>query len=200
MATILRVRATIGQSSGTVPCLLTTYWDSTGAGLAALATESVARVRAAFAAMSPSLATGTSFTPNLLVDEIDENTGSIVNQVAASAPAATAGAAAGSLLPLQTMVVAQYQTATFIAGRRLRGRSYIPGLTTGAIGAGGTVVVAVINAINAWNTALGTTVVTATNQRVWHRPDPVTHVGGLSAVVASRSANTQFAVMRSRRR
>lgn len=199
MATILRTRATIGQSSGAVLCLTTHYWDSTGAAIGALATESVARVRAAFAAMAPSLASGTTFTPNLLVDEIDEGTGAIVNQVAASAPAATSGSSAGNLLPLQTQVVAQYLTSTFIAGRRLRGRSYIPGLTVGAMGVGGAVATPVLNAVDAWNTALGTTILTATNQRVWHRPGP-TGTGGLSAVVTARQHGNSFAVMRSRRR
>jgi hypothetical protein len=143
---------------------------------------------------------GTVYTPNLIVDEIDEGTGAIVNQVAASAPAAISFTAAGSFLPLQTQGLVQFQTATFINGRRLRGRLYVPGLTTASNSVGGNVAAATITALGAFNTALGTTVVTATNQRVWHRPSPVSGTGGLSAVVSTRSVAASFGVLRSRRR
>ena len=201
MATILRVRSVIGLNSGAVACLVTTYWDSTGAAIGALATEAVARVRAAFNAAAGSIGNTVTYSPVLVVDEVEETTGAIVNQITAAAPAATAGLSAGLPLPLQTMMVAQYQTATFIRGRRLRGRSYIPGLTVGAMGAAGLPVAAVVNAVAAWNTALGTTILTPMNQRVWSRPVklPVFRAG-LSAPVTVRSVNGQFAVMRSRRR
>jgi hypothetical protein len=203
VATILRARAVVGLNTGSVACLLTTYWDSTGAGITALATEAIARVRAGFNAAASVIATGTTFTPTLLVDEVDEVTGAIVNQVAAAAPAAVSGALAATNLPLQTMGLLQFQTATFIAGRRLRGRLYIPGLTVNSVGAGSNPTAATITALAAFNTALGATVVTATNQRVWHRPKRVgggAPSGGLSAVVATRSVSPSYAVMRSRRR
>jgi hypothetical protein len=123
-----------------------------------------------------------------------------VNQVAAAAPAALSFTGTGNYLPLQTQGVAQYQTATFLGGRRLRGRSYLPGFVATTGTAGGNVAAATITAIGAYNTALGTTIVTATNQRVWHRPPVAGGVGGLSAVVSTRSAGTSFGVMRSRRK
>lgn len=200
MSTMLRTRATIGLNTGAIACLVTTYWDSTGAGLAAMATESVARVRAAFAALAPSIATGTTFTPNLIVDEVDENTGAIVNQVAAAAPAATSGGLAATALPAQTMLVAQYLTSSFIGGRRVRGRSYLPGFTINAVVGGGLPSAGALAGVGLWNAALGATVVTAMNQRVWHRPSPLTGTGGLSVVVTARAVNPAFAVLRSRRK
>lgn len=199
MATILRTRAVIGLNSGAVACLMTHYWDSTGAAIGALATESVARVRAGFNAAAGAISNTVTYTPTLVVDEIDEVTGAIVNQVAASAPAATAGVSASPQLPLQTMGICQYQTGLFIAGRRLRGRSYVPGLTVGGVTTAGLPTTATLNALAAFNTALGTTILTATNQRVWHRPN-AGGTGGLSAVVTTRTVNNQFGVMRSRRR
>lgn len=199
MATILRTRAVVGLNSGAVQCLLTHYWDSTGAAIGALATESVARVRAGFNAAAGAISNTVIYTPVLVVDEIDEVTGNIVNQVAAAAPAATAGVSASPQLPLQTQGIVQYQTGLFIAGRRLRGRSYIPGMTVGGVTAAGLPTTATLNALAAFNTALGTTILTATNQRVWHRPNAL-GAGGLSAVVTTRSVNSQFGVLRSRRR
>lgn len=200
MATILRVRSVVNSASGATSALVTTYWDSTGAGLAALATESVARVRAAFNAMAAAIPSGSTYVPNLLVDEIDENTGAIVNQVTAAAPAAVTFSSASPYAPLQTQSIVQFQSATFIAGRRLRGRLYIPGVAQGAVGTTGQPTPAQQTALANFNTALGATVVTATNQRVWHRPNKVTHVGGLSAVVATRTVAASFGVLRSRRR
>ena len=201
MATILRVRSVVGLNNGAVACLVTTYWDSTGAAIGALSTEAVARVRAAFVAAAGVIANTTTYTPNLVVDEIEETTGAIVNQITAAAPAAAAGLSAGIPLPLQTMLVAQYQTATFIRGRRLRGRSYIPGVTVGSVVAGGLPAAAATNAVAAWNTALGATILTPMNQRVWSRPVklPVFRAG-LSAPVTLRTVNGAFAVLRSRRR
>lgn len=199
MATILRTRAVIGVNAGAAQALITTYWDSTGAGIAAMATETVARVRAAFNTLSTIIGSNSTYTPNLLVDEIDENTGAIVNQVTAAAPAALAFSAAGSYLPLQTQALVSFQTATFIGGRRLRGRLYIPGLTVASSTAGGAVTPATSALLTSFNTALGTTVVTALNQRVWHRPG-IGGTGGLGVVVSTRTASSSFAVLRSRRR
>lgn len=200
MATILRVRASIAVNAGASTALTTFYWDSTGAALGALATESVARVRAAYAALAAIIGGGSTYTPNLLVDEIDENTGAIVNQVTAAAPAALSFTGVGNFLPLQTQALVQYQTALFIGGRRVRGRTYIPGFTASQSSAGGNLIAGATTALGNFNTALGATIVTATNQRVWHRPSRTTGTGGLSAVVATRTASPSFAVMRSRRR
>jgi len=199
MATILRTRGTLSINGGASSALVTHYWDSTGAAIGALATESVARVRAGWNAVTSAVGVGCTWTPNLVVDEIDENTGGIVNQVAAAAPAAVTFGATGDFLPLQTQVILQYQSALFINGRRVRGRSYIPGLTETSNAAGGVPSAGTLTTFAAFNTALGTTILTATNQRVWHRPNAL-GVGGLSAVVTTRSVSSSYGVLRSRRR
>jgi len=199
MATFLRSRAVIGVNGGAAPALLTHYWDSAGAAVGLLATEAVARVRAACAALTTVIGSNCIYTPTLLVDEIEETNGNIVNQVLAGAPAALAFTGAGSLMPLQTQLVAQYQTGLFLNGRRVRGRSYIPGIVVGAGTAGGNPAPATLTALGAFNAALGTTIITPMTQRVWHRPNSA-GVGGLSAAVTTRTAGASFGVMRSRRR
>lgn len=199
MATILRTRGTLSVNGGAAQALVTHYWDSTGAAIGALATESVARVRAAWVAAGGAIGSACIWTPVTTVDEIDEATGAIVNQVAAATPAAVTFSGAGNYLPLQTQGIVQYSTGLFIAGRRVRGRSYIPGIVTTFSTAGGQPTAALITALSNFGAALGTTILTATNQRVWHRPNAL-GVGGLSAVVTTRNVSASFGVLRSRRR
>jgi hypothetical protein len=197
MATIYRQRSTFTPGSGGGVALVTTYWDSTGAAPAAMATEILARVRAAFLALGTTLASGSGVAYNTVLDEINEVTGDLVNQQSGTAPGATTFSGAGNRMPPEIQAVAQFLTGTFIAGRRLRGRLYIPGLTVGSGTVSGAPTGALVTAVNAFNAALGTTIITALNQRVWHRP--VNGAGGLSAVVTSRAAAPTFAVLRSRR-
>lgn len=198
MATIYRQRAVFTPGSGGGAALITTYWDSTGAAPAAMATEILARVRAAFFAMAGTLATGSGLALNTVLDEIDEGTGALVNQQAGTPPSSVTFGGTGNRMPPETQICAQFLTNTFVAGRRLRGRLYIPGLTVGSGNVSGNPTGALVTSVNSFNTALGTTVVTALNQRVWHRPRNGS--GGLSAVVTTRACATTFSVLRSRRR
>lgn len=200
MATIFRTRG-VFRTAGTGPdCLITNYWDSTGAAPVALATESLARVRAGFNAAAAILVAGSSFVQNPVVDEIEETTGALVNQVIGVPGAAVVFTAAGNWLPIQTQFVVTKQTALFRFGKRVRGRQYIPGWTANSVTVAGVPTVAANNAMVAFNTALGTTVVTATNERVWSRPNTPLGRAGLSAVVSSRGINANWTVLRSRRR
>lgn len=198
MATFLRTRASLQIVGQSTPSLITHYWDSTGAAIGLLATEAVARVRAHFAALNTSIAAGAIYTPNLVVDEIDENTGALANQISASAPAAVSFTGANDPLPFFTQALERYATNLYVNGRRVQGRSYVPGITE-LFSTGNppvptsTVLASLVTAMS----ALGTTIVTPMSQRVWHRPGP--SGPGLSTPVISRSAAPYWAVLKSRR-
>lgn len=196
MATFLRQRTSI-QVGSIDPALMTTYWDSTGAAIGLLATEAVARVRAFLNGLAADMPPGTTPTYNLLLDEIEETTGQIVNQVTATAPAAITFTGSSDLLPPQTQGLVRLQTASFIAGRRLQGRIFIPLQKETNNDTDGKPTAAYLVRLNNAAALLGTTVVTAMNQRVWSRPQPGR--AGLSAPVVARSAATQWAVLKSRR-
>jgi hypothetical protein len=198
MATFLRTRSTFTLAGMSSPALITAYWDSTGAAVGLLATEAVARVRACFNAMNAILIAGSLYSPSLIVDEIEETTGAIVNQVTAGAPGAIAFTGTGDPLPYQTQGLLGFGTATFISGRRLKGRMFIPGFgELSSAGAPPVPSAAAITAMNNGAAALGTTILTATNQRVWSRPQPGRP--GLSAPVTTRSISPVWAVLKSRR-
>lgn len=198
MATFLRTRATLQLVGQSTPSLLTHYWDSTGAAIGLLATEAVARVRAQYSAMAAQLAASSVFTPNLLVDEVDEATGALVNQVAASAPPAIAFTGSGDPLPFMVQGLVKLGTNAFINGRRVQGRMFIPGaLEVNSAGTPPAPLSGFVTLMNTGAAALGTTIVTPIGQRVWHRP--VGGLGGLSVPVTTRQASTQWATLKSRR-
>jgi hypothetical protein len=197
VATFLRQRTVLGLPGVSTPPLMTTYWDSTGAAIGLLATESVARVRAFLAAMAGSFPVNTAPAYNLVLDEIEETTGAIVNQVTAAAPAAITFTGSGTILPLQTQMLIRLQTATFIGGRRLQGRIFLPYRLASGSDSGGSPLSAYVTGLTTASGALGTTVVTATNQRVWSRPQPGR--AGLSAPVIARTCQPSYAVLKSRR-
>lgn len=198
MATILRSRGTFSATGMGTPALVTHYWDSAGGTGTALATEAVARVRAMWNAMAAVITLSATWTPNLVVDEIDEVTGDLVNQYAAAAPAAVTFSASGDTLPYFTQGLMRFATASFIAGRRLQGRSFIPGVVeTDNQGAPGVPSAATLTALQGGANLLGTTIVTPMSQRIWHRPSP--SAAGLSSPVISRTVSPTWAVLKSRR-
>lgn len=197
MATFLRSRAVLSLPGQGSPALLTYYWDSTGAAPAALATEAHARVRAFWNSLAAWLPTVAALAITPEVDEIEETNGQIVGQAVGTLPAAVSFTATTDSLPYQTQALLGLTTGTFISGRRLKGRQFIPGLTEAANTSGGAPFGTAVTALNTAASLLGTTVVTPVNQRVWHRP--VGGSGGLSAIVTSRSASTKWAVLKSRR-
>lgn len=204
MATFFRTKGTLNVAGIGNLCLITHYWDSTGASPAAIVTEALARVRAQFNAMAAVIAGSSVLTLTAAADEIEETDGQIVGQTVGTLPAAVVFTTAGQVMPAQNQGILALSTGTFINGRRLQGRQYIPGFTVGANTANGTLATTTQNAINAGAVLLGTTVVTPINQRVWHRPllNPLTGAvinPGLSAIVTSRAARSTWSVLRSRR-
>lgn len=199
MATFFRNRARL--VSGGVTALSTYYWDSTGGTPAAIATEAGARVRAMWESYKANIGGAAVITVDGFGDEIDETNGQIVGQFVGTPPAVVNATGVGDILPLQTQALIRLGTSTFIAGRRVQGRIYVPYALESA-STGGVPIGAVITALTTAAGLLGTTIVTGISQRVWHRPaDPVLGPAtpGLSVVVTSRSVAPTWSVLRSRR-
>lgn len=198
MATFLRARATLQLVGMSTPALITSYWDSTGAAIGLLATEAVARDRAFWGALAAQITNGAAYTPNLVVDEIEETTGTLVNQVTAAAPAAVAFTGSGDGVPWATQALVRFATNSFINGRRVQGRRFIPGcLETQNSGTVPQPQSGLLTALGNANTALGTTIVTPIGQRIWHRPGALG--AGLSVPVTARQVSTSWAILKSRR-
>ena len=106
-------------------------------------------------------------------------------------PVTNPGSATGSGLPTASQILCQLRTGTYINNREVRGRIFIPGLTTTSINATGQVATSSQTTVNSALNAL----IAATGAKisVWDRK----HAG--YSTVSSASCWSSFAVLRSRR-
>lgn len=98
------------------------------------------------------------------------------------------------LLPPATQGLLRWQTAAVVAGRRLRGRTFLPGMTEGDTNAGGSVLPALVSSMNGYLSATFLPAVAAAAPLVVYGP---THHA--FSEVTSGNMWTEFAVLRSRR-
>lgn len=198
MAAFLRTRAVMQDPGISPPVLLTYYWDGTGGTDVALVTEAMARVRAFWDSFKVHVHAGVALTFNTVGDFVEETGGEIVSQATGTAPAAVTFTGPTDVLPLATQGLLNLSTGTFINGRRVKGRQFIPFPVEGDNVNGG--IPSSVNYVAGLNAAaafLGTTIVTPMTQRVWHRPNGGS--AGLSVPVTARQASSSWATLKSRR-
>lgn len=121
---------------------------------------------------------------------IDEVTGNLTNSYGV-VTASGAGAKSGDSIAPFTQALCRWSTATFIAGRRVQGRTFVPGMTEVNTTANGAPAAVLTNLI----TTAGNALIASANSGlvVWSRKN------GSIALVTACSAWNQYAVLRSRR-
>lgn len=193
---IMRVRTTIQGIQG-LPGLSTVYARGTASTPTnADADDMLARVRAFWLALIGVLPTSIVAQVQGQVDLITETTGALGGSLSRTSPAAVTGTGGGAG-PIAAAVVLQLQTGVIINGRRLRGRSFISPVATGA-NSGGFVSAATISTTVAAGVAM-LTGTTASKPVVWHRPNPVGAANGSAFDVSAYAVGPNFGVLRSRR-
>lgn len=93
------------------------------------AQQAVDAVQAFWVAQQPSMASAQNILVSNACDVIDIVTGDQVDVVTAASARSVNGSSAGDPLPLQTQFHVCWKTDSFDGGRRLRGGTYIPGIT-----------------------------------------------------------------------
>lgn len=190
--TMARVRTVFTGVAGT-PWYSNLFFANDGGG--DVSDDAHAGVVALWDGLKGSMATPITWVVESDVTQIDESNG----QITGITPVANiTGAATGSaeMLPAALQALVRIQTETFVNGRRLRGRVFVPGLTDAA-NDDGRVLAATVAGLN---TAFNTLKVTSTRALpwcVWHRPRNGN--AGSLALVSNVSTWTEFAVLRSRR-
>lgn len=123
-------------------------------------------------------------------DQIDENTGKITDQFSISPPSIPTASSTGITSPA-TQILVNWGTATFVNGRRLRGRTFVPSVKASVVTASGEL-----------NGSVRTTVAEAAEDlsgdvtsllQVWSR----THL--TAAKTITTDVPNELAVLRSRR-
>lgn len=123
---------------------------------------------------------------------IDDATGQLTGIETGTGPSGV-GSQAGIMLPASNQALVHWLTGSFLNGRQLRGRCFIPGLTETDNDAGGTLSATAQSVIQAAADALVTNSATPGPLRVFSKS------GFTSATVSSADVPTKWAVLRSRR-
>lgn len=150
-------------------------------------------------ALAPVIGDGTTVAVANEGVEVEDTTGQLVGAWSHSTQYFTEGLEPEQPLPDASMALIRTETGQIIDGRRLRGRMFIPGLTTTAM-ANGNMAQATYDTMMS---ASGPLVSGLLGLVVWGRPRAATgnlpsRIGG-SAPVIGRSVWTEFAVQRGRR-
>lgn len=122
---------------------------------------------------------------------VDPATGAVTG-VESSAGGNVQGGAGDELLPPATQGLVRLRTGVFVAGREIRGRVFLPGLTQ-FVNQDGSVAVGTVSSVNTIFADYLTAMSGAGGAVVWSP----TH--GQAAVITSTSMWTEFAVLRTRR-
>ena len=193
---IMRIRTVISGSQG-LPGLSTTYANGASATpVTADAADMVARVRAFWDGIKTLLPSTSIILVSGQVDLLDPANGELTGGLSVTAPSAVLGTGSESL-PQATSILLQCETGVIIAGRRLRGRTFISPVDQvtnidGLVGSASRNTI-----ITSATTSL--TGVTTSAPVVWHRPKAPGPTGGSVSPVTSYNVGSNFAVLRSRR-
>lgn len=117
-------------------------------------------------------------------------TAGVLEGILATTPATGTGAVGGSAVPKVANGLIRWITPAFIGGRRLRGRTFVPNLSTGSLN-NGIVAAATVTGLNA--AAAAFIADATTTLAVWSK------TSSTAANVATASTWTEFASLRSRR-
>lgn len=129
------------------------------------------------------------------VDEIDPATGQITQQHTVP-PLTLGGSSSNEPLGLATMGLCRWGTGFYVNGRQIRGRTFVPGITTSA-GDNGKPSPAAVAIFNPFLTAFIAEPEPGNEFVVWSRPKP--SAPGFTTDVSAGSFWTDWAVLRSRR-
>lgn len=181
--TILRVRTAWTGVYGS-NALSTHYFTGTGSSDA---TAAVTAVAAFWGDLAPQQTGGLTWATDPAVDELALD-GSLTASNAIS-PQFGTGSGSGGILPTQSQARCVWDTGTIVAGRRLRGATFVGGLISGVIATDGELSTSVLTDIGSAMSDL----IDTGNFVVWSRKHATT------GVVTGGAPDSGVRVLRSRR-
>ena len=191
-----RARAQIQYPSSGSPGVITLYTRTTLGENAGTAQLTVDRLHDALNAGHFLFCSDTLFVSDTFVDTIDPATGSITGSDGVT-PWTLAGGTGTQYLPQANQICVTWKTAAVIAGRRVRGRTFLGPLAKTELEDNGTPLAAALTSAGALADAWVNNGLTSTFAVVWHRP--VGGSGGTAEDITAHSIKDKFAILRSRR-
>lgn len=179
---MLRVRTVFTGVAG-APYYSNLYFAANG-----LASDAHAAVVDLWAGFDNIMVNSCSYTVQGEVAVMDNQTGDIVD-LESVAPATGQGASSQEMLPPANQVLVQWRTGQFVAGREIRGRTFIPAIDQFSNN-GGQVLPTVISGIAP---VIATYLLSSAVPSVWSKKN------GVAIPIAGGTVWPQFAQLRSRR-
>jgi len=138
-------------------------------------------------------ATSTSYAIDGAGREVESTTGALTGAWSEASSKTGTGTGGATQLSDADQILVQWRTTTINNGRFMRGRTFLPGISSPQL-SNGNVLAATVASI----AALGTTLATSGAElQVWARP--VSGAGGVATDVSSATVWNEFAVLRQRR-
>lgn len=187
MSSIARVRALWSGFVG-APGYTTLYFDASSTP------PPTAAMRSWFQGMNSVLPSVVTIQVPGTGDLLESSTGVIIGTWTTAVPAAVTGVGAG-VYAAPSGLITNFATGSVIAGRRLRGRSFIVPINGTMYDSNGTLSAPALAAMSATNGTFLTAV--ASSLIVWHRP--VGGAGGDFGAVTAITTPDKTCVLRSRR-
>lgn len=185
MSTIYKVQTIFTGPVGS-PWLATNYLIA-GGGL--LVADAVAGVGGLWDDLKGLIKNNVSWTVQGQVDVIDVASGQPTS-IASATPVTGTGTTSGDALPPATQGLLRWNTGFFISGRQVKGRTFVPGMTSSATTNGAPSTSALSTMQTAMTNYAGLTLAT---------PCIYSRVNHTTADISGGSPWTEYAVLRSRR-
>jgi len=199
MAVILRTSALVTGTSSTAALLSAWYLPATVGGSNTDATNCLAHFRSVWNVLAAKMITAATITYDSTTIAMEATTGVLTGAFVGTTPANSIGAGGSSPLPYQTQGLIAWGTSTVIAGRRLRGRWFIPypdeGDNSGTPGAPSS---SYTSQLQAGVTAMMVAPAGGALPVIWHRPAPGGSNGGHGAITGG-NARPYWCAQRKRR-
>lgn len=185
---LYRIKTTFSGGTGTPWVSLMFMFDVTSSS--AIASAGNTAVGAFWGAVDANMKTNVTWATDGTVDELNTD-GTLIASYSVT-PVTGAGGQSDDSLPPATQANIRWETGQIVDGKRIRGHTYIPGLTEGSSNSGGQWNGGSVGGVT--QTAINTLVaVTNPSLSVWSRKN------AQSFDVTGGAVQSKFAVLRSRR-
>lgn len=197
MATLFRVRCAFSGWPSGGPGVSTHYFhdtvvlDDTSAQLAAN------RVRDAMIAGHTLFTGAFTWTVSSQVDKVDSENGDVTGTIGVTGSTGV-GASGSGWAPTPIAVMVRFETDLFIAGHRVRGRTYLSPIDVSMMEGDGTPTANALTHANSFATAMENAGATTLQHVIWHRPKKGA-TDGQFAPVSGHVVPNKYAILRSRR-
>jgi len=165
------------------------HWFDAGV---AVATQRTA-LHAFYTSAKAFQATSGSYAIQTAGREVDENTGALTGSWTETSSKTGTGTGGATQLADATQILIQWRCSVIHNGRFVRGRTFLPGISSPQL-SGGNVLAATVSSLATAGQTLATS---GAGLQVWSRP--ISGAGGLASDVTGATVWNEFAVLRQRR-